>query len=150
MYLHLGPTQVIQYNLISKSHLITKSSFHSGLGHENIFVVVFESVSPPDSSVHGISQAFPRILECVHISFSRGSSPPRDPTQVSCIGRWILNTEPPEKLELVFWGHYLACYIEPIFSTPKFHLFFSHCVFSNCICLLSILYFSICTTSQEK
>ena len=115
MYLHLGPTQVIQYNLISKSHLITKSSFHSGLGHENIFVVVFESVSPPDSSVHGISQALPRILECVHISFSRGSSPPRDPTQVSCIGRWILNTEPPEKLELVFWGHYLACYIEPIF-----------------------------------
>ena len=35
------------------------------------------------SFVHGISQA--RILECVAISFSRGSSLPRDPTQVSCI-----------------------------------------------------------------
>ena len=42
-------------------------------------------------SVHGISQA--RILEWVHISFSRESSWPRDQTHiscVSCIGRWIL------------------------------------------------------------
>ena len=39
--------------------------------------------SPPGSSVHGILQA--RILEWVAISFSRGSSPPRDRTQVSCI-----------------------------------------------------------------
>ena len=37
--------------------------------------------SPPDSSVHGISQA--RILEWVAISFSRGSSWPRDWTHVS-------------------------------------------------------------------
>ena len=35
------------------------------------------------SSIHGIFQA--RILEWVAISFSRGSSWPRDPTQVSCI-----------------------------------------------------------------
>ena len=34
--------------------------------------------SPPGSSVHGILQA--RILEWVAISFSRGSSPPRDQT----------------------------------------------------------------------
>ena len=39
--------------------------------------------SPPGSSVHGILQA--RILEWVAISFSRGSSWPRDRTQVSCI-----------------------------------------------------------------
>ena len=45
--------------------------------------------SPPGSSVHGISQA--RILEWVAISFSKGSSPPRDQTRVSCIGRWILH-----------------------------------------------------------
>ena len=47
--------------------------------------------SPPGSSVHGILQA--RILEGVAISFSRGSSSPRDQTQesyVSCIGRWIV------------------------------------------------------------
>ena len=39
--------------------------------------------SPPGSSVCGISPA--RILEWVAISFSRGSSWPRDWTQVSCI-----------------------------------------------------------------
>ena len=47
--------------------------------------------SPPDSSVHGIFQE--RILEWVSISFSRGSTQPRDRTHVSCVsctGRWIL------------------------------------------------------------
>ena len=39
--------------------------------------------SMPGSSVHGISQA--RILEWVAISFCRGSSWPKDGTQVSCI-----------------------------------------------------------------
>ena len=39
--------------------------------------------SPPGSSVHGILQT--RILEWVAISFSRGSSQPRDRTRVSCI-----------------------------------------------------------------
>ena len=39
--------------------------------------------SPQSSSVHGILQA--RVLEWVAISFSRGSSRPRDWTQVSCI-----------------------------------------------------------------
>ena len=37
--------------------------------------------SPPSSSVHGILQA--RVPEWVAISFSRGSSRPRDRTQVS-------------------------------------------------------------------
>ena len=40
--------------------------------------------SLPGSSIHGILQA--RILERVAISFSRGSSRPRDRTQVSHIG----------------------------------------------------------------
>ena len=44
--------------------------------------------SPPDSSVHGISQA--RILDQVAISFSRGSSQSRDQTCISCFGRCIL------------------------------------------------------------
>ena len=46
--------------------------------------------SLPGSSVQGISQA--RILEWVVIYSSRGSSQPRDQTDVSCvsyIGRWI-------------------------------------------------------------
>ena len=37
--------------------------------------------SPPGSSVHGVSLA--RILEWVVISYSRGSSPPRDQTHIS-------------------------------------------------------------------
>ena len=44
--------------------------------------------SPSGFSVHGISQA--RLLEWVAISFSRGSSQPRDWTHISCIGRQIL------------------------------------------------------------
>ena len=44
--------------------------------------------SPPGFSVHGILQA--RILERVAVSFSRGSSQPRDQTRVSCIaGRFF-------------------------------------------------------------
>ena len=44
--------------------------------------------SPPGSPDHGISQA--RVLEWDVISFSRGSSWPRDRTCVSCIGRRML------------------------------------------------------------
>ena len=38
----------------------------------------------PQATVHGLFQA--RVLEWVAISFSRGSSRPRDRTWVSCIG----------------------------------------------------------------
>ena len=44
----------------------------------------------PGSSVHEILQA--RILEWVAISFSRGSSQPRNQTPVSCcVGRFFTN-----------------------------------------------------------
>ena len=49
----------------------------------------------PGSSDHGIFQA--RILEWVVISFSRGSSPPRDETCVSCLSGGFFTTEPPGK-----------------------------------------------------
>ena len=39
--------------------------------------------NPPGSSVNEIFQA--RILDCVAISYSRGSSQPRDQTHVSCV-----------------------------------------------------------------
>ena len=61
--------------------------------------------SPPDSSVHGILQA--RILEWVAISFSRGSSQPRDRTWVSCIAgrRFILwATREACRCLLSYWG----------------------------------------------
>ena len=44
--------------------------------------------SPSGSSVHGIFQA--RILACVAIAFSRGSSQPRDRTHISLCYRQIL------------------------------------------------------------
>ena len=67
--------------------------------------------SPPGSSVQGILQA--RILEWVAISFSRGSSQPRDWTWVSCIaGRFwatisskdvrVISYFDPPKVN--FWG----------------------------------------------
>ena len=49
--------------------------------------------SPPGSSVHEISQA--RILERVAISFSRGSSQPRNRTHISCLAGRFFTTEPP-------------------------------------------------------
>ena len=52
------------------------------------------------SCVHGIPQA--RILEWVAVSFSRGSSPPRDRTQVSCIADDSLLSEPPGKPALEY------------------------------------------------
>ena len=42
---------------------------------------------PTSSFLYGIFQA--KTLEWVAISFSRGSSWPRDRSQVSCIGRWV-------------------------------------------------------------
>ena len=51
--------------------------------------------SPSGSPVHGILQA--RILEWVAIPFSKGSSQPRDPAQVSCIAGEFFTTKPPGK-----------------------------------------------------
>ena len=60
--------------------------------------------SPPGSAVHGILQA--RILEWVAIPFSRGSSQPRNWTQVSCIvirffTVWVANMMSPAKNILI-------------------------------------------------
>ena len=52
-------------------------------------------LSPPGSSVHGISQA--RIQEWVTISSSRGSFQPRNLTCVACIAKSFFTTEPPGK-----------------------------------------------------
>ena len=75
---------------IAKSQLLTPES-------EKVKVSVAQSCptlcdpmdcSPPGSSVHGILQA--RILEWVASPFSRGSSWPKDRTQVSCMaGRYF-------------------------------------------------------------
>ena len=58
--------------------------------------------SPPGSSVNEIFQA--RLLEWAAIPFSRGSSPPRYWTCISCVGRWILYPWPTWEAPLVSWG----------------------------------------------
>ena len=60
--------------------------------------------SPPGVSVHGILQA--KIVEWVAISFSRGSSLPRNQTNisyVSCIDEQVLYHQP--HLENLSWAH---------------------------------------------
>ena len=85
--------------------------------------------SPPGSSVHGILQA--RLLEWEAISFSRGSSQPRDQIQVSCISRQILyHSTTREAPHLWVWKHNLRRMIGKIaqfvtassFSNSFFHL----------------------------
>ena len=66
--------------------------------------------SLPGSSVHGIFQA--RVLERVAISFSRGSSRPRDQTWVShvagrCFTLWATREAPKWRRE---WKLYLSCF----------------------------------------
>ena len=63
---------------------------------------------PPGSYVHGIFQT--RILEWVAVSFSSGSSPPRDQTCISCIAGGFFTTGPPE---LPFFGVLMPLNVEP-------------------------------------
>ena len=57
-------------------------------------------------SVHGMSQA--RVLEWVAISFSRGSSRPRDQTPVSCLAVCFFTTEPLRKVIFALLHNELA------------------------------------------
>ena len=67
--------------------------------------------SPPNSSVHGISQA--RILDWAAISFSRASSRPRDRTRVSCIAGGLFTSKSPRealvKVDLLLTAAHSGC-----------------------------------------
>ena len=76
--------------------LINKATVIYGRCFQNIGVIQSCSIlcdlmdcSPPGSSVPGILQT--RMVESVAISLSRGSSWPRDWTQVSYIACWFFN-----------------------------------------------------------
>ena len=71
---HLTSSGQIQCHLLQKSVTVTQSC---------LTLCDPMDCNPPGSSVHGILQA--RILEWVAIPFFKGSSRPRDGTQVSCI-----------------------------------------------------------------
>ena len=65
--------------------------------------VTFDSLRPrgPGSPDHGVSQA--NMLEWVAISFSRGSSQPRDQTRFSCLTGDFFTAEPPCDKAVVVW-----------------------------------------------
>ena len=70
---------------LPSSNILHFSHHHYGKHHmDTITICDPVDCSLPGSSVHEILQA--RILEWVAISFSRGSSRPRDRTRVFCIG----------------------------------------------------------------
>ena len=74
--------------------------------------------SLPGSSVHGILQA--RILEWVAISFSKGSSRPRDQTAVSCIaGRRFTLWATREGLLLLYYFNIISVSVVKITSLWK-------------------------------
>ena len=85
-------------SIISSSSKLSRGVFLSLHGHVCVCTQSCLTLgdpmdcSPPGSCVYGIFQA--RILECVVVSSSRGSSWPRDEpihvSCVSCIGRWVL------------------------------------------------------------
>ena len=69
---------------------------HSKVCESHSHLVMSDSLPPHGLYSHGILQA--RILEWVAFPFSRGSSQPRDRTQISHIaGRFFLPGEPPGK-----------------------------------------------------
>jgi len=69
----------------------------------------------PGSFVHRIPQA--KTLEWVDVSFSRGSSQPRDQTQVFCISGRFFTTEPPGNLVEVYnlRKHLTTCKFLPVY-----------------------------------
>ena len=105
--------------------------------------------SLPGHSLHGVLQA--RVLKWVTISFAKGSSQPRDWTQVSCISVWATrggkkifdyfsNTFP---LGIAFqvggFISHLSTLDISLHSLPS-------CIFSNRKSAVTLMFFSLCIT----
>ena len=97
MYVHCNGRAKEGCRCVKEKKALLEDSFHmktiaylfSLVAKSPLTLFLPMDCSPPDSSVHGISQA--RILEWVAISLSRGSSWPRGWTHVSCTRRWVLH-----------------------------------------------------------
>ena len=111
--------------MYSKSLLNTLSEWVSEVAQSCLTLCDPVDCSLPGSSVNGILQA--RILEWVAISFSRGSSHPRDRTHVSwitgrCFNLWAIREAPDEygsqnpksgKMEVVLAQPYHSSQMKP-------------------------------------
>ena len=78
---------------------------------------------PMNYTVHGILQA--RTLELVAIPFSRGSSQPRNRTQVSCTAGFSLQAEPQGKPKNTGMGS--LSLLQGIFRTPELNRGLLYC-----------------------
>ena len=92
--------------------------------------------SLPGSSIRGILQA--RILEWVAISFSRGSSQPRDWTQVSRIGGRCFNLWATRKAQIYPYPYpysylYLYPYLSILPGSKINHKYYISCCNTHCI-----------------
>ena len=91
--------------------------------------------SLPCSSVHGIFQA--RILEWLAISFSSGSSQPRDRTQVSHIAGRLLTVwatrDVMTNLDSTLKAETWLCHLVKAMVFPVSSVQFSHSVVSDCL-----------------
>ena len=88
-YLTLINNNLLTFRLHACMHVCSVASVVS------ISLQPYGLCSPPGSSVQGILQA--KILEWVAMPYSRGSSQPKDQTQVSCTAGRFFTTEPPGK-----------------------------------------------------
>ena len=74
-------------------------------------------------SIHGIIQA--KILEWVAISFSRGSSRPRDQTWVSSVAGKCFNLWATREARVISWVFGIGCLLWPVCSLGKTLLAFA-------------------------
>ena len=96
---------------------------------------------PMNPTVHGILQA--RILEWVAFPISRGSSQPRDRTQVSCIaGRFFTSWATREAQELLEWVAYPFSCVSSWPRNRTHHMqFFFHSI--GCLLVLLMIFFAV-------
>ena len=94
---------------------------------------------PPGSSIHGIFQA--RILEWVSISFSRGSSWPRDRTWVSCIAGRLFTIGVNRELTVAYLAPLSSTISQTLlkFTSPELPILSNHLIlWRPCLLLPSI------------
>ena len=124
------------------SVLCSANSRNQGHCHNKCYIIVLVTqscltvcnpvdCSPPGSSVHEILQAW--ILEWVAMPFSRGSSWPKDGTQVSCIaGRFFTILATREYCYLNGKKHLGVTSVTGVASLPpSFRAFLFNCLISR-------------------
>ena len=105
-WMQKAPTESLQQDILWEDILERVFCLYNFIQSKDYMFIVAATLcdplncSLPGSSVHGISQA--RILECIAISFSKGSSWPRDWTHESRMAGGCFTTEPLGKPKTIY------------------------------------------------